>query len=485
MKKYEGILEQIDEYRWQLPRNYQDGMLVPGMIYASRQMLADISKENVLEQVANVACLPGIIRASMAMPDVHWGYGFPIGGVAAMDIDGGVLSPGGVGFDINCGVRLLRTNLDASALDNRLEKLVSALYENIPSGLGMGGKLCLARQDMDAVLGKGAKWAVEQGYGRPEDLVFTEENGQMEGADPTFVSDHAKERGKNQLGTLGSGNHFIEIGLVDEIYDSRAAQAMGIKETGQVLLWIHTGSRGLGHQVADDYIKVMLGAMSKYKIRVPDRQLACAPVKSKEGEEYLGAMRSAANYAWANRQFITHQARQAFVRALGAKESSIGLDMIYDVCHNIAKIERHNVDGTSKILCVHRKGATRAFPPGHSDIPEAYKEIGQPVLVPGDMGRYSYIMTGTQSAMDETFGSACHGAGRVKSRKEAKRTISGRDFIKELADRGIVVQAGSLAGVAEEASSAYKDITEVIDVVEGAGLAKPVARTRPVGVIKG
>ena len=483
--KSDALLERIDDYRWRLPQSYKAGMQVPGIIYASKAMLADVKKENVIEQIANVANLPGIQRASMAMPDVHWGYGFPIGGVAAMDIDEGVISPGGVGFDINCGVRLLRTNLDLPTIEKKLERLVNALYEDIPSGLGIGGTIRLSKPDMKAVLAKGAEWCVEQGYGHEDDLVFCEESGKIRSTNPENVSTQAQERGKNQLGTLGSGNHFVEIGIVDEIYNPETAGVMGITKKGQVLLWIHTGSRGLGHQVADDYIKVMLRAMSQYEIRVPDRQLACTPVKSKEGKEYLGAMGSAANYAWANRQVITHLARGAFARAMGMSESEIGLDLIYDVCHNIAKMEKHVVGNKAKTLCVHRKGATRAFPAGHEDIPAAYKNIGQPVLIPGDMGRYSYIMTGTKNAMDETFGSACHGAGRVKSRKEAKRVVSGKDFVRELARRGIIVRAGSMAGIAEESSAAYKNITDVIEVIEGAGLASPVARTRPVGVIKG
>jgi tRNA-splicing ligase RtcB len=485
MKRVNSALEQIDRYRWRLPREYRQDMRVPGIIYASREMLPHITEENVLGQVANVACLPGIIRASMAMPDVHWGYGFPIGGVAATDLEGGVVSPGGVGFDINCGVRLLRTGLDSTALDGKLEKLVRALWDCIPSGLGTTGIIRLGKRDMEGVLTGGACWAVEQGYGRSDDLLYTEENGQVAGADPDAVGLHARERGSLQLGPLGAGNHFVEIGVVDEIYEPEAARVMGIEKTGQVLVWIHTGSRGLGHQVADDYIKVMLEAMPRYGISVPDRQLACAPVSSKEGNSYLGAMRSAANYAWANRQIITHHARQAFASVINAHENSIGLDLVYDVSHNIAKIESHSLEGKARSLCVHRKGATRAFPPGHAQLPDLYSAIGQPVLVPGDMGRYSYILTGTQTAMEETFGSTCHGAGRMKSRKEAKRIIDGREFVKELAGRGIVVQAGSLSGIAEEASLAYKDITSVIDVVAGAGLSKPIARTRPVGVIKG
>lgn len=458
---------------------------MPGIIYASREMLPHVTGENVLGQVANVACLPGIIRASMAMPDVHWGYGFPIGGVAAMDFESGVVSPGGVGFDINCGVRLLCTAIDYSSIKNRLEELVGVMYKSIPSGLGVSGSIRLGKKDMENVLSQGASWVVEQGYGRAEDLGFIEENGQMSEADPGVVGMRARERGLYQLGTLGSGNHFVEIGVVDAVYEPEAARVMGINTKGQVVLWIHTGSRGLGHQVADDYIKIMLGAMPGYNISVPDRQLACAPVRSKEGQSYLGAMRSAANFAWANRQVITHMARQAFTSALGISEETAGLQVVYDVSHNIAKIENHAFEGGVKRLCVHRKGATRAFPPHHPDLPDKYAHIGQPVLVPGDMGRYSYIMAGTQQAMEKTFGSACHGAGRLKSRKEAKRVIDGREIIRDMARRGIIVKAGSLSAIAEEASFAYKDVSDVADVMAQAGLARLVARTRPVGVIKG
>lgn len=485
MKKTEGCLEKIDDFRWRLPSQYQAGMRVPGIIYASREMLPHITGENVLGQVANVACLPGIIRASMAMPDVHWGYGFPIGGVAAMDFESGVVSPGGVGFDINCGVRLLGTAMDYSSIQSSLEELVEEMYKSIPSGLGVSGSIRLGNKDMENVLSQGARWAVEQGYGRAEDLSFIEENGQMSEADPWAIGMRARERGACQLGTLGSGNHFVEIGVVDAIYEPEAARVMGINMEGQVLLWMHTGSRGLGHQVADDYIKLMLGAMTDYNISVPDRQLACAPVRSKEGQGYLGAMRSAANFAWANRQVITHMARQAFISVLGISRETAGLQIVYDVSHNIAKVENHVLEGVVKKLCVHRKGATRAFPPHHPDLPKKYAHIGQPVLVPGDMGRYSYIMAGTQKAMEMTFGSACHGAGRLKSRKEAKRVIDGREVVREMASRGIIVRAGSLSAIAEEASFAYKDVSDVADVIAQAGLARPIARTRPVGVIKG
>lgn len=485
MKNSRGTLEPIDAFRWRLGKDYSDCMRVPGILYASDRMLAHISEENVLNQIANVACLPGITGYSLAMPDVHWGYGFPIGGVAAMRLDDGVISPGGVGFDINCGVRLLTTSLDAAALQPKIEALTNELYSAVPSGLGASGKISLSSREIKQVLEKGSRWAVERGFGRPEDLVCTEESGQFTGADAGSVSRIARERGAGQLGTLGSGNHFVEIAAVDEIYAPGTARVMGIERTGQVVVWIHTGSRGLGHQVADDYIKTMLQATAKYGINVPDRQLACCPVNSPEGKGYLAAMRSAANYAWANRQLITHWVRETFAKTLDAGPDSLGLELVWDVAHNIAKIEIHDWSGNKLELCVHRKGATRAFPAGHPELPARYAGVGQPVLIPGDMGRYSFIMTGTQRAMAETFGSTCHGAGRLKSRIAAKKTIDGRDFAASLARRGIIVRAGSLSGIAEEASGAYKDITEVIEVAQGAGLSDKVARTRPLGVIKG
>ncbi len=485
MPKWKGPLEKIDEYRWRIPKTYKRGMRVDGLVYASREMLADIMEEQALEQVANVAFLPGIIRYSMAMPDIHWGYGFAIGGVAAMRMDDGVVSPGGVGFDINCGVRMLRTNLQEEEVRPKLSALMDSLYKNVPSGLGSEGKIKLRHGEIGEVLVKGARWAVEHGYGRLADLETTEENGEMAGTDPAMVSSRAKERGEPQLGTLGSGNHFLEVAVVDQIYEKEIAAVMGIDRPGQVMLLVHCGSRGLGYQVADDYIAVMLESMKKYNIELPDRQLACAPLDSKEGRSYLAAMRCAANYAWANRQCIAHWVRESFCRVMGKREEDAGLELIYDVAHNIAKIEEHEVDGKKMRVCVHRKGATRAFPAGHPDVPQKYARIGQPVFIPGDMGRLSYVLVGTEQAMKESFGSTCHGAGRVKSRSEAKRTVKGRDVLNELESRGIMVRAGSMAGLAEEASLAYKDVTMVVNTAHKAGISKIVARTRPIGVVKG
>jgi len=485
MPKWGGKLEKIDEYRWRIPKSYKPGMRVDGLIYANAQMLQQIIDDQAPEQVANVAFLPGIVGYSMAMPDIHWGYGFAIGGVAAMRVSDGVVSPGGVGFDINCGVRIMRTNLTREEVSPKINKLIDALFYAVPSGVGSKGAVKLHSGEIDEVLIKGSRWAVEKGYGRKEDLETTEENGEIRSVDPQRVSGRAKERGIPQLGTLGSGNHFLEVAVVDEIYDTTIARAFGIDRVGQVMLYVHCGSRGLGHQVADDYIKAMLHAMPKYGIEVPDRQLACVPVKSPEGQAYLAAMRGAANYAWANRQCITHWVREAFCRVMGMSESDAGLQLIYDVTHNIAKIEEHEVNGIKEKLCVHRKGATRAFPAGHPDIPEKYWAVGQPILIPGDMGRMSYILAGTKQAMKDTFGSTCHGAGRLQSRSAMKRNLSGRDVLADLEKRGVTVRAGSLAGLAEEAPEAYKDVADVVGVAHGAGISKKVARTRPIAVVKG
>lgn len=485
MPAWHGPLERIDDYRWRIPKNYKPGMRVPGIIYADKKMLEQIREEQALEQVANVATMPGIVCCSLAMPDIHWGYGFPIGGVAAMGVDDGVVSPGGVGFDINCGVRLLRTNLMQEEVRPKIKELVNALFQNVPSGVGSKGKIRLRPGEIEQVMVKGSRWAVEKGYGRPEDLETTEEKGEMPGADPGTVSSRAKERGMPQLGTLGSGNHFLEVAVVDNIYEPDIAKTMGIDAVGQVMLLVHCGSRGLGHQVADDYIKEMVRAMTKYGIELPDRQLACSPVKSPEGQAYLSAMRCAANFAWANRQCIAHWVREAFCRVLGKCEADAGLELIYDVAHNIAKIEEYEIDGKRLKLCVHRKGATRAFPAGHPDVPRKYSQIGQPVLIPGDMGRLSYVLVGTEQAMKETFGSTCHGAGRLQSRTAARKQQSGREVLAALQARGITVQTGSLSGLAEEASEAYKDVTAVVEVTHHAGISKIVARTRPIGVIKG
>jgi tRNA-splicing ligase RtcB (3'-phosphate/5'-hydroxy nucleic acid ligase) len=485
MTGWGGKLEKVDEFRWRIPTTYKQGMRVPGLIYADEYMLEHILEEQALEQVVNVAFLPGIVGHSLAMPDIHWGYGFPIGGVAATKLEGGVISPGGVGFDINCGVRILRTNLMLAEVKPKIETLADALYNAVPSGLGSKGRIKLQPGEIDKVLIKGSRWAVSRGYGRPEDLDTTEERGEMEGTDPEQVSTKAKDRGIPQLGTLGSGNHFLEVDVVDEIYEPETAKIMGIDLPGQVVLLVHCGSRGLGHQVADDYIREMVRAMQKYGIELPDRQLACAPVKSPEGQAYLAAMRCAANYAWANRQCITHWVREAFCRVLGVPEADAGLELIYDVAHNIAKLEEYEVDGRKLKLCVHRKGATRAFPAGRPELPEKYVKTGQPILIPGDMGRVSYVLVGTQKAMQETFGSTCHGAGRMQSRAAAKKHLSGKDVLSGLQARGITVRAGSLSGLAEEASEAYKDVNQVVNVAHGAGISRKVARTRPIAVIKG
>ena len=472
----------IDDYRWEIPSSYKPGMRVAGLIYASESMLEHICQERVFEQVANVAFLPGIVGHSLAMPDIHWGYGFPIGGVAATRVSDGVVSPGGVGFDINCGVRLLKTNLTAPEVKPKIGPLINELYNNIPSGLGSEGRIRVNEKELNQVLAEGSPWAVENGFGDARDIVVTEESGCLKQADPDQVCQKAKKRGIPQLGTLGSGNHFLEIEVVAEIYEPEAAKAMGIGEVGQVLVLIHTGSRGFGHEVCGDYVRLMGEAVKKYGISIPDRQLACAPVASPEGQNYLAAMACAANYAWANRQCIAHWTRQSFARIFGKSVREIGLEQIYDVCHNIAKIEQLAAYGK---LCVHRKGATRAFPAGHPDVPDVYRSIGQPVLIPGDMGRGSYIALGTERAMQESFGSTCHGAGRVQSRAAAKRSLKGADVARQLESQGITVKTGSLSGLAEEAPQAYKDVNEVVSITDRAGISRRIVRATPIGVIKG
>ena len=482
---WQGTINKIDDYHWEIPKTYKAGMRVPGLVFADEKMMRVIKEDQSLEQVANVAFLPGIVSRSLAMPDIHWGYGFPIGGVAATRVSDGVISPGGVGFDINCGVRLLRTNLTENEVKPKIEKLLSELFTNVPSGLGSEGKIRLRGKEIEKLLVKGAAWAVEAGYGEREDLEFTEEHGGMGGANPDKVSERAKTRGMPQSGTLGSGNHFLEVQVVDEIYDPVVAQVFGIDELGQILLLIHTGSRGFGYQVCDDYLKTMGTAVRNYGIELPDRQLACAPVKSPEGQSYLAAMACAANYAWANRQCITHWARESFAKVFNKSPRDLGMRVVYDVAHNIAKIEEHQVEDKRLTVCVHRKGATRAFPAGHPDVPGAYRKVGQPVLIPGDMGRCSYVAVGTKRAMEETFGSTCHGAGRVQSRSAAKRSARGSDILAELAAKGIAVKVASISGLAEEASSAYKDVTEVVHVTDAAGISSKVVKARPIGVIKG
>lgn len=485
MPQWQGQLVKTDDYHWQIPPSYKSGMRVPGLIYASEEMLKSIQEEQTPEQVANVAFLPGIVKFSLAMPDIHWGYGFPIGGVAAMDVRNGVVSPGGVGYDINCGVRLLRSNLSQAEVKTKIGQLVNELFNNVPSGLGSEGKIKVSQKEMEQLIVKGAAWAVEHGFGSEDDLDATEEGGCVEGADPSKISEKAIKRGMPQAGTLGSGNHFVEVQVVKEIFEPYIAGIMGINEVNQVLILIHTGSRGFGHQVCTDHLRVMEGAVSTYGIKLPDRQLACAPIESREGKDYLAAMACAANYAWVNRQCIAHWVRESFSKVFGKSAEELGIRQIYDVAHNIAKIEAHKVDGRSVKVCVHRKGATRAFPAGHKDVSERYKEIGHPVLIPGDMGRCSFVAVGTQKAMEETFGSTCHGAGRVLSRGAAKRSLKGRDVIRELQERGITVRAHSIPSLAEEASQAYKDVTEVIDVVHQAGICRKVAMAVPIGVIKG
>ncbi len=464
-------LERLGPQLWRIPRDEARGMRVPGLVVADERLIASIKSDASLEQLANGATLPGIVRAALAMPDIHQGYGLPVGGVVATDAERGVVSPGAIGFDINCGVRLLRTGLEASELEGRLEALVDALFAAIPTGVGSRSALALDAPALDAVLERGAAWAVESGHGRVEDLARIESEGRLEGAAPDRVSPRARERGRRQLGTLGSGNHFLEVQVVDEVYDARAAAALGVS-TGQVTLMIHTGSRGLGHQVCTDYLDVAGRALKRYGISVPDRQLACAPLGSDEAGAYLGAMRAAANFAFANRQVLTHWAREVFRRTLGAAARELDLALVYDVAHNIAKLEDHVVDGVGRRLLVHRKGATRAFP-------------GQPVIVPGDMGRASYLLEGTEAAMRETFGSTCHGAGRLLSRTAAVKAARGRRIDAELRARGVIARATGREALAEEMPEAYKDVNDVVDVVHRFGISTRVARLRPVGVIKG
>ncbi len=482
---FEGVLEQLDDYRWRIPRDADYGMLTDGIVFADEVLIADMRNDAALTQVQNVACLPGIVGASMAMPDCHYGYGFPIGGVAAFDCNEGVISPGGVGYDINCGVRLLRSDLVEADVRDRLDALNDHIFREIPAGVGEKGKVRLKPAELRRVLEQGSRWAVSQGYGTDGDLEATEERGCLDGADPSALTDRALERGLPQLGTVGSGNHFLEIQRVDRIHDREAARAMGIEAEGQVTVMIHTGSRGLGYQVCDDSLKPMQRAAHKYGFELPDRQLACAPVRSPEGEAYYAAMACAANYGWCNRQIITHWIREAFERVLGLGTSRIGLQMVYDVAHNVAKFEDHEVAGGVKCLCVHRKGATRAFGPGHEELPKRYRAIGQPVIVPGDMGTASWLLRGTQVAMQQTFGSTCHGAGRVMSRTAAKKRQHGGAVADELRARGIHVRSVGVKTLAEEAPYAYKDVDRVIGVTDGAGISCRVARMTPLAVVKG
>ncbi len=482
---WNGPLERIDDYRWKIPKSYKPGMRVPGFIYADDRMIKLSRRDLSLEQVANVATLPGIYKYSMAMPDIHQGYGFPIGGVAAFDAYEGVLSPGGVGFDINCGVRILRTNLRYGDIKEKLRAIIDAIFRNVPSGVGSRGKVRLTPSQLDEVIVAGAKWAVERGFGWERDLNHLEENGSMLGADPSKISHKAKQRGAPQLGTLGAGNHFLEVQVVKEIYEPEIAKAFGIEEVGQITVMIHTGSRGFGHQICSDYLDIMVKASRKYKIMLPDKELAAVPANTKEAQDYFSAMIGGANFAWANRQMITHWVRESFSQVLGEDPEELGMEIVYDVAHNIAKLEEHTVDGKRVKVYVHRKGATRAFPAGHPAVPQDYRRYGQPVLIPGDMGTASYILVGTELAMQESFGSTCHGAGRVMSRREATRRHRGNEVIRDLASKGIYVRAASLRVVAEEAPAAYKDVDHVVEIVHKAGISKKVAKMVPIGVVKG
>ncbi len=475
-------LIRIDEYRWEIPRT--GPMLVPGIIYGGPDAGERLAHDEACRQVANVATLPGIVKASLAMPDIHWGYGFPIGGVAAFDMKDGIISPGGVGYDINCGVRLASTRLTEDEVAPRAVELADALYAGIPCGVGSTGTIRLTLSEERRAISKGASWALDMGMGEPGDIERTEDKGCMDGADPSAVSTKALERGKNQLGTLGSGNHFLEVGVVEDIFAPDTAARFGLFK-GCVTVMLHSGSRGLGHQVCDDYLAVMAKESHKSGIELVDRQLACAPVSSPAGQQYFAALACAANFAWINRQILMHLARQVFSRVFKKGPSDIGMRLVYDVCHNIAKKEVHTVDGKPRCVCVHRKGATRAFPPGHASLCEEYRDVGQPVLVPGDMARGSYVLVGTEKAMAESFGSTCHGAGRVLSRKAARKAARGRELFGEMKQQGIILRCAASGTAAEEISEAYKNVDEVVDIVHRAGISKKVARIRPLIVVKG
>ncbi len=482
---YTGPLERLDEWTWKIPRSYKEGMRVDGIIYSSDALIEHVIGDQAAEQVANVAFLPGIQMASLAMPDIHWGYGFAIGGVCATDpAAGGVISPGGVGYDINCGVRLIRTDLTVDDVAPRIEELVDALFARVPLGVGRGGAYRFGRAELDHLMAEGPAYLLGKGLATSADIEFTEAGGCLPGAAPANVSERAHKRGADQCGSLGSGNHFLEVQVVDQIFSEAAARVMGLTRDG-VCVMIHSGSRGLGYQVCDDALKGLRGVPERYGIALPDWQLACAPIDSKEGRHYLGGMAAAANFAWCNRQLLMWEARESFEEVFGRPWEALGMELVYDVAHNTAKLEEHQIDGVVKEVLVHRKGATRAFPPGHPDIPEAYRDIGQPVLIPGDMGRASWVLVGREGSMAKTFGTTCHGAGRAMSRTASVKDAKGRDIRAELAAQGIVAKARGWKGLAEEQPSAYKDVDAVVDVVHNAGLSEKVARLRPIGVIKG
>ncbi len=476
-------IKRMDRYLYEIPASHRDDMVVPARIYADEQLLEAALTDRSMEQLVNTTTLPGVVKYTLAMPDIHEGYGFPIGGVAATKPPDGVISPGGIGYDINCGVRVLASDIEREELAPHAEDLVQAMYHLVPTGLGKGG-IKMSKGQLDKVLERGAAWAVGEGYGTKEDLERTEERGCLAGADASKVSQRAKDRGLQQLGSLGSGNHFLEIDEITELYDEGVAEIFGL-EQGCVAVQIHCGSRGLGHQVCSDYVRFLQKAVRKYGIQLPDRELVCTPFDSPEGQDYFAAMAASANFAWTNRQVIAHWVRRAFEEVLAGKVSSWLLTQVYDVAHNIGKVEHYSIDGKRTKLVIHRKGATRAFGPSSKELPKAYQGVGQPVLVPGSMGTASYILVGTDEALALTFGSTCHGAGRVMSRKKAKKSIWGEDLQRQLREQGIAVKAGSMAGLAEEAPAAYKDVERVVDVVDGAGLARKVARLEPLGVIKG
>ncbi len=483
-RRWDGPIKKKADYVYEIPKSYKKGMRVNGRIYSDDVLIDSIISDNAPEQVANVATLPGIINKAMAMPDIHWGYGFPIGGVAALDAEEGVISPGGVGYDINCGVRLVRTNLEEQEVRDNIKALINQMYDNVPAGVGKKARIKLKRGQLNDVLDRGVEWAVEEGYGWDEDLKRIEDNGRMETADSEKVSQKAKNRGEPQLGTLGGGNHFLEVQRVEKIFDEEAAEAFGIKE-GMITVMIHTGSRGCGHQIATDYIKTMEKAIKKYNIDLPDKQLACAPFTSLEGQDYFAGMSCGANYAWTNRQLILHWVRESFENVFDRDAEDMDMDLVYDVCHNIAKKEEHDVDGKKQDVIVHRKGATRAFAPGRKEVPQKYRDIGQPVIVPGDMGTASYVMKGRESSMKRSWGSTCHGAGRVMSRTGARRKFNVGQIKKELGDKGIYVKAASNKVLKEESPGAYKDVNKVVEVTHNAGLSKIVAKMVPIGVMKG
>jgi tRNA-splicing ligase RtcB len=479
-------LERVEDFVWRLPIGSVPGMRVPGIVFATKELAAKAEEDRAVEQVGNVATLPGIVEASYAMPDIHWGYGFPIGGVAATDIDdGGVVSPGGVGFDISCGVRLVRSELEWERdVRPKVGELVHTLGRLVPRGVGQKGRMRLSRSEMAKVLQEGVRFPLSQGVGWEEDAEFCEDFGALEDAMPEAVSDRAVERGAPQLGSLGAGNHFLEVQVVEEVFDQHPANAMGMF-AGQVCLMLHSGSRGVGHQTCTDYLKVVDRLTNALGIKVPDRQLACVPVQHEAAQDYFGAMYAAANYARANRHVLAQAARESFEQVFGRSDRDMGLALVYDVAHNLAKIEEHEVDGRVRKLCVHRKGATRAFGPGHRELPDRYKPIGQPVIIPGSMGTSSYVLVGTPESAKRSFSSTCHGAGRAMSRTKAKKVMSGPELKKDMEERGIMLAASHWRMLAEEAPYAYKDVSQVVDACEGAGLSRKVARLRPVGVVKG